>query len=429
MFKTIKIFTFLMLSITLNAQIDKCGTMKNWEHKKLNDPNVEFRKQQLEYQTQEYIKNNPNFRSNRSSSSPYITIPVVVHVLYHTNAENISTAQIQSQIDVLNEDFRLLNSDSLTPSNPFWYDAFDSQIEFCLASLAPNGNITNGITRTYTDSLFFGSGYAEKFTALGGKDNWDPTKYLNIWVCNLGSSGTLGYAAFPSDLSSSPSEDGIVIRHDVFGTIGTAGTGGFPLLNLGRTATHEVGHWLNLSHIWGDTLCGDDNCADTPPQELDNSGCPTFPHKQFNLCGSGANGEMFMNYMDYVDDNCMNTFTYDQASRMAATINLERSALFISFGCSFGVTGLNNLFFDSNFNIYPNPSNGDFNINIKQMDIKNMSITVNNILGEQVYEFVGKNISVNDNIHIDLNNSSNGVYYVNIKSDNYFVNKKIILSK
>ena len=418
-----------MLSITLNAQIDKCGTMKNWEHKKLNDPNTEFRKQQLEHQTQEYIKNNPNFRSNRSSSSPYITIPVVVHVLYHTSAENISTAQIQSQIDVLNEDFRLLNSDSLTPSNPFWLNSADSEIEFCLASLDPNFNITNGITRTYTDSVSFNdynfpSGI--KSTIYGGKDNWDPTKYLNIWVCNLGSSGTLGYAAFPSDLSSSPSEDGIVIRYEAFGTIGTAGIG----TDLGRTATHEVGHWLNLFHIWGnDTLCGDDNCADTPPQEISNYNCPTFPHKQFNLCGSGANGEMFMNYMDYVDDNCMNTFTYDQASRMEAAINLERSALLSSFGCSFNTTGLNNLFFDSKFNIYPNPSNGDFNINIKQMDIKNMSITVNNILGEQVYEFVGKNISVNDNIHIDLNNSSNGVYYVNIKSDNYFVNKKIILSK
>ena len=419
-----------MLSITLNAQIDKCGTMKNWEHKKLNDPNTEFRKQQLEHQTQEYIKNNPNFRSNRSSSSPYITIPVVVHVLYHNNVENISTAQIQSQIDVLNEDFRLLNSDSLTDSHPFWYDAADSEIEFCLASQDPNGNLTNGITRTYTDSISFNDDNFPpgiKSTIYGGKDNWDPTKYLNIWVCNLGTSLTLGYAAFPSDLSSNPNDDGVVIRHEVFGTIGTAGTPG-SVNNLGRTVTHEVGHWLNLSHIWGDQLCGDDNCADTPIQEDANYSCPIFPHNPNNQCGSDANGEMFMNYMDYVDDNCMNTFTFDQKDRMAAAINSARSALLTSTGCSTN-TGFNNLSFDSNFNIYPNPSNGDFNINVRQMDINNMSLTVNNILGEQVYKFVDKNISVNDNIHIDLNNNSIGVYYVNIKFDNHFVNKKIILSK
>lgn len=424
--KLLLIAILAMFGLSINAQNHKCGTMKNWEQKKEKDPNAELRMQQLEIKTQEWIK---AYKGQKNKS--IITIPVVVHVIYHTSTENISDAQVNSQIEALNEDFRLLNFDSLPDTHPFWVNTVDCQIEFCLAQQDPDGNSTNGITRTYTDSTsFIGNGY-EKFDIYGGKDNWDPTEYLNLWVCNLdGSGGTLGYAAFPSDLTTYPEEDGVVIDFRAFGYIGTAGTGGFDDNNLGRTATHEVGHWLNLRHIWGDEACGNDFCADTPEHEDANYGCPTFPHRTYNACTPGTyeNGEMYMNYMDYVNDNCMVMFTYDQSDRMDAALFGARSGLLTSEGCSFptNITSVNN---EPIVNLYPNPSEGSFYIDIKSEMLDNVNITVNNILGEIVYSYDEQNVVKLDNFRIDLNNKSNGIYFVNITVGNNVINKKIILSK
>src|SRR5205085_7351896 len=141
-----------------------------------------------------------------------------------------------------------------------------------------------------------------KYTANGGHDAWNRDQYLNIWVCDL--SGKIGYAQFPGGPAAT---DGVVIDYQAFGTLGTAS---IPF-HLGRTATHEIGHWLNLRHIWGDANCGDDLVADTPTQQTDNGGCPSFPHV---TCSNGPNGDMFMNYMDYVNDNCMNMFTAGQST-------------------------------------------------------------------------------------------------------------------
>ncbi len=238
-----------------------------------------------------------------------ITIPVVVNVVYHTPEENISDAQIQSQIDVLNEDFRLLNSDA---SNlPFAFSSLkaDCRINFCLAKRDPNGCPTTGIRRRETDKSVFTSDFDHvKFNSSGGLDNWDRTQYLNIWVCNMNST-PLGYAQFPFG----PSEtDGVVVDYRYFGTIGTA-TAPY---NLGRTATHEIGHWLNLYHIWRTDGCDwDDVVADTPLQDDANYDCPSFP---IVSCSNGPNGDLFMNYMDYVDDACMYMFSKGQKNRMRA---------------------------------------------------------------------------------------------------------------
>lgn len=252
-------------------------------------------------------------------------ILVVVHVVYNTPAQNISDAQIYSQMDVLTADFRNRNADSSSVPAVFAPLVADARIEFALATIDPNGNVTNGITRTRTQTTGFTDDDAVKSVATGGADPWPSDKYLNIWVCPMAGS-LIGYAQFPGGPAAT---DGVVIRHTAFGTNGTA----IAPFNLGRTATHEVGHWLNLHHIWGDdgTGCaGDDFVADTPNQGSENYGTPTFPHVS---CNNGPNGDMFMNYMDYVDDVSMCMFTAGQVTRMQATLDGLRSAIGTSISC------------------------------------------------------------------------------------------------
>lgn len=244
-------------------------------------------------------------------------IPVVVHVIYNTAAENISKQQIDSQIKVLNLDFQAKNPDRANVPAPFKGLVADARIKFVLATKDPQGNPTKGVTRTKTTRTSFASDDTVKFTASGGQDAWPRDNYLNIWVCQL-SGGLLGYAQFPGGVAAT---DGVVIRHTAFGTTGTA-TAPF---DLGRTTTHEIGHWLNLRHIWGDTedCSGTDFVADTPNAAGPNYDTPTFPHVS---CNNGPNGDMFMNYMDYVADKAMFMFTSQQVERMAATLDNERSS-------------------------------------------------------------------------------------------------------
>jgi hypothetical protein len=257
-----------------------------------------------------------------------ITIPVVVHVVYNTSAQNVSDAQIQSQLNVLNQDFRKLNSDvNLVPST-FTSLVADAEINFCLANRDPNGNATTGIVRVQTSQTSFSTNDGVKYASSGGSNAWPANQYLNLWVCNM-SGGILGYAQFPGGAAAT---DGVVIGYTCFGTTGTAQAP----FNKGRTATHEVGHWLNLRHIWGDATCGSDLVSDTPVHNTSNYGCPSHPRS--NSCGTSA--EMFMNYMDYVDDACMQMFSNGQKSRMQALFvsGGARASLATSPGCS-GSTG------------------------------------------------------------------------------------------
>jgi len=245
-----------------------------------------------------------------------IIVPVVVHVI-HTPGEaigvgrNISDAQVQSQIDVLNEDFRRLNGDRINTPNAFLGVSSDPNFEFRLACLDPNGNPTNGITRTPSTVTAFTANDNIKFNSTGGHDAWLTSQFLNIWVGNL-AGGLLGYAQFPFDYATKPNTDGVVIRTTALGRVGNV----IAPFNTGRTATHEVGHWLDLFHIWGDdgnSCNGSDQCDDTPNQADENIGCPPFPSPS---CSN--NGDMSMNYMDFSDDACMNIYTLDQSIRMRA---------------------------------------------------------------------------------------------------------------
>jgi pregnancy-associated plasma protein-A len=241
-------------------------------------------------------------------------IPVVVHVVYKTDEQNISDAQIASQLEVLNADFRKRNADAANVPAPFAPLASDARIQFALSEVTR--------TKTTEDSFSDDDGVKRVAKALPADT------YLNLWVCQLGG-GLLGYAQFPGGPADT---DGVVILHSGFGTTGTAAAP----FDLGRTTTHEVGHWLNLRHIWGDdgTGCaGDDFVPDTPNQGGPNYGTPAFPTVS---CDNGPNGDMFMDYMDYVDDAAMFLFTTGQVTRMQATLDGSRSAIGKAIPC--GVT-------------------------------------------------------------------------------------------
>ena len=227
----------------------------------------------------------------------HIEIPVVVNVLYKTAAENISTAQIQSQIDVLNNDFNAQNSDY-------------NNVPALFSGVKANVGITfvlDQVIRKSTTKTSWGTTDTCKKTKRGGLDPTSPTTKLNIWCATIGG-GILGYAQFPGGSSAT---DGVVIDSKYFGLSGSA----YAPYNLGRTATHEVGHWMNLRHIWGDANCGSDLVSDTPTHNTANYGDPTYPH--YSTC-SGTPVEMTMNYMDYTDDNAMYMFSTGQKSRMDA---------------------------------------------------------------------------------------------------------------
>ena len=317
---SLAIFLSLLLHLQINAQGDRnCSTMHNLERLEMIDPSIVHNMDAIETFTNEYIATH-----SMSGERLVVTIPVVVHVVYSNSTQNISDAQIASQITILNNDFRKLNADRTSIPSVFSGVAADCEINFCMAQRTPAGASSTGIDRVSTSTTSFLDDRV-KSSSTGGANAWDATKYLNIWVCNLGG-GLLGYAQFPG---GSASTDGIVIAYTAFGNIGTAASP----YNLGRTATHEVGHWLNLRHIWGDARCGSDLVTDTPTQSTSNYGCPTFPKV---TCSNGPNGDMWMNYMDYTDDRCMYMFTTGQKTRAQSLFATggSRVGLVSSDGCT-----------------------------------------------------------------------------------------------
>jgi hypothetical protein len=267
-----------------------------------------------------------------SQSGGIITIPVVVHVIYDGEAigivPNITDAQVQSQITVLNQDYRKIAGTPGDNSNPV---GADTQIQFELAKEDPNGNPTNGIDRVSLNQSSWSDIDIE--ATLKPSTIWEPTLYMNMWSVKFTDKTLLGYAQFPDGSSlgglstngGTANTDGVVSNYDVFGSK-TYDDGSFLLdatYNKGRTMSHEVGHWLGLLHIWGDTPCGEDYCADTPVHHNANYGCPIVVN-----CDANGN-EMVENYMDYTDDACMNIFTINQKDRITTIINnaARRSSL------------------------------------------------------------------------------------------------------
>jgi hypothetical protein len=323
-----KLFTAVLCALlavpAVYGQQRNCGAMDHLQQLQQTDPAAQRNHQKMMDQVQAWVRAN----GDQHRSGGVVTIPVVVHVVYRNANQNISQAQIQSQIDVLNADYRKTNVDAANVPAAWTSLAADAGIEFCLAQRDPNGAPTTGINRVSTTVNGFGLNDAVKYTSQGGADAWPRNQYLNIWVCNL-SGGLLGYAQFPGQPAAT---DGVVIGYNYFGTQGSVSAP----FNKGRTTTHEVGHWLGLYHIWGDdggSCSGSDNVSDTPNQAEETYGTFAPGTVRTDNCSPNAPGYMWMNYMDYTDDGSMYMFTTGQANVMNGVLNTNRAALLTSTGC------------------------------------------------------------------------------------------------
>ncbi len=348
------VLTILMLSCTFSASIAQsgrtCGQDVIHEHLMKTDPTYLENRRQIEERTQEILA------SGREQNGSVISIPIVFHIFHNGDAvgsgENLSDAIIQAQLDQLNDDFRRTNSDVGNTPSDFTGVAADTEIQFCLAEFDPNGAPTTGINRYNIND--YGGDESQCWNQSYLTPNfvaptiWDRDLYLNYYsfvkvngaIQNDPCAGLLGYAFLPGTTAN---RDAVVCVYSSLGSIATPNPAG-GVYGKGRTGTHEVGHWLNLSHIWGNssTCAADDGVVDTHPHGAPNyTGAPcTYPGP--NTCGAGTAGDlpdMFQNYMDYSTDDCMNLFTTGQKDRMLAAITASRPGLLTSpCGCMNAIT-------------------------------------------------------------------------------------------
>ena len=399
----------LGLAISSSAQNQKCASHVLHNQRLATD---------FQYQANRLAIQNASEGNNAKKMATVYTIPVVIHIIHNGESvgsgANISDAQVQSAMDALNKDFRMTNSDTLTASHPFYSLSADAEIEFCLAKKDPNGLATTGVVR-------YNKGKSEweitDFDAtVKPATQWDRTKYMNIWVVTIGGvdDGTLGYATFPG---TNDATDGVVMGTTYFGTTGNVSPG----FDLNRTATHEVGHYLNLYHIWGDATCGDDEVTDTPPAEQDNAGCPSFPHNVSSSCSPGTNGEMYMNYMDYTDDACMQLFTEGQKTRMRSALSVSRASLLTSDVCNAPTSAA--AISSNATSIYPNPAVNEVTINTGT-DVS-VSVSISDMNGTVV--FAGKTTGASTTI--STSSLAAGNYVVVLSSDANIIQKTLTVIK
>lgn len=407
------IIFLLFISTFASAQDNVCGTQHH-----PTDPAIIERVQAIEEHTQEWILEH----QNQATTREIITIPVVVHVIWFDESEKFSELEIQAQIDGLTADFRKMNENRLTIPDEFQPLAADIEIEFCLATVK-DGEETNGIIYKKTDIIDIGrpspiDGVKRiHYDQYGGSDAWDPKEYINIWVGQL--DNAKGIATFPGT-AMVPEEDGIIIDPLHFGFFCSSANGS----SHGRTLTHEMGHYFNLRHIWGESgnCTSDDFVADTPLQETHNLGsCPTHPQVS---CGSN---NMFMNYMDYTDDACMSMFTHGQKMRMLATLDPAgpRGSLRNSKGCDW-IVDKNMSLNPDNILIYPNPAADCIHIDLDLDADTDIRMEIFNSIGQPVYS---SRIFAKDLRTFDVSRFSNGVYFIYFETNSNGASKKLVIER
>jgi hypothetical protein len=363
-------------------------------------------------------RTNSTINAQRITGMPEtITIPVVFHVLYHTSRENVDKTILDRLIAALNRDFNKRNSDTSNIPSVFKPYAGAMGFEFKVATMDPQGRGTNGIIKKYTPILYWMSDDKMKFTSSYGDDAWDSKSYLNIWICNM--KDVMGYSTFPG---MDPLKDGVVLSvEDIFKARGTT-----PKINDLRTIVHEVGHWVSLYHIWGEDYCGDDKVDDTPKQASYTPGCPTSSRV---TCGNGPTGDMYMNFMDFTNDVCMNMFTVGQRKRARTVFEAggPRNSILYSKGLNVSMIESAPLpdFYPKWYyaQVYPNPAVSSIKVYFdyderwigKKMDIIDMSgrVVFNKIIGSRIET-------------IDVSRLTAGVYFIRAEKDGEKLSTKFI---
>lgn len=409
-----------LLSVQTKAQYHRCGTDAHQAALEQNDPSVRLKRQQSEQQINKIVADNPNYKTGM-----IVTIPVVFHILYTNAAQNISDNYIFEQLDVLNDDFARLNADAVNTRSQFQSVGANTQIQFCLAQRTPAGAATNGIVRvSYTGSF--------PSNPPTVSPEWDHTRYLNIYVGDLGG-GLLGYANFPP---GSVGNDHVVLLYSAVGGPNLPGSA-LPY-HLGRTATHEIGHYFNLYHTFESGCAGltanncttsGDRICDTPPVGNPTFGCPT---NNPNTCTETSPFpppytsnmvDMYENYMDYSDDACMNIFTLGQSARMNAAITGPRSLLITSLGCT--PVGMNELLDENAVTVMPNPSPGMYEIALNLPSKTKVEMTLTDVSGKIIFNEV-IDYPVTTKHSIDITNKSNGIYQLRIQTANGYLMRRLV---
>jgi Pregnancy-associated plasma protein-A/Secretion system C-terminal sorting domain len=405
------------LSIVLSLFCYICTTTAQQECGYVHEKNEEIERFTEGYVRDFYTKARPR---------AIVKIPVVVHVIWRTEAGKISDAQIRGQIDSLTKDFRKRNVDAANiPSQKFKDVTADCEIEFCLANRDTLGYPSTGIVRKQTNLLNFGDQqvnrvYRAYYSKFGGDDAWRPDRYLNIWVCEFSEGGILGYTTPLATAMMRPAEDGCLINVQAFGINANNLVG----RNKARTLVHEVGHYFNLLHTFGSerTCNDDDEVADTPRQAWANYGCPTFPAP---VSCPGNGGDMYMNFMDYPYDECVLMFTRGQKQRMWATLDGFRIGLLLRGAACDPFTATASVV-EPVWAIAPNPATSSFNIFLPdEWKYKPQTIQLVDAVGRILVE---KHENT-EGVTFDVQNLPNGLYFVKIKVENQIFVKKMSILK
>ena len=415
--RTLLLLVFF-ISNSIFAQVNRCYTKEYIEYRNLLNP---LFKQNLE-ECYNLISSSLN-NSPRDFST--IRIPVVVHVLHSAENQNLTDSLVRSQINILNEDFSRLNSDTNLTREIFKPFASATGIEFYLAQFDPSGAPTTGIVRKQTNvNTFFSITDLDvmKSDANGGSDAWPTDQYMNVWVCNLAIPFLnipiiLGFATPPNGApnwpdgtgADAPQNDGVVVHFEVFGS-NLSATGTLEAVNRGRTLVHEVGHYLGLRHIWGDPGQGENGCdvddglEDTPNSAAANQQTCAYAANSCSIAPD-AFPDMVENYMDYSDENCMNMFTLQQAEAMRFVVENFRPTLLLSIKKNLAATSL--------LTTYPNPA-------LNQISIQHNTVNLNGLL--TVRDLSGKIILSNNivgsntKIDLEINHLTQGIYFIELKT-------------